>query len=96
VSRSTKLALVLVAIVLAGLVGCAKTPEDVVLFQERRMQCDHFRGEETYDNERARFLTEQLSKYCAGTDADLARLKTKYARDPELMKSLNAYDERIE
>ena len=51
-----------------------KTPEDVATFQERRTQCDHFRGEEPYDETRARFLTEQLGKYCAGSDAELAKL----------------------
>ena len=88
--------LLLVPLVLAGLEGCGTTPADIVLFEERRTKCDHFRGEEPYDNDRARFLMEQLSKYCTGTDAELSKLKAKYARDPELMKSLNAYDERIE
>jgi hypothetical protein len=94
--RSVNLALALVLLAPGVLAGCATTPADVASFQERRAKCDHFRGEEPYNDSRARFLAEQLGNYCTGTDADLSRLKRKYARDPEVMRTLNAYDERIE
>ena len=94
--RPVYLALTLVLLVPGVLGGCATTPADLASFQERRAKCDHFRGEEAYNDARARFLAEQLGKYCTGTDADLSRLKRKYALDPQRMNTLNAYDERIE
>jgi hypothetical protein len=81
---------------LPALVCCGNVPNDVAAFQERRTQCDHFRGEDAYDKERERLLLEQLKKYCAGTDAELARLKKKYARDEAVTNSLKSYEDRIE
>ena len=75
---------------------CAKSTEDVAAFQERRTKCDHFRGEDPYNKDRAQFIAEQLKKYCAGTDAELAQLKKKYAGDHAVMNRLNTYEERIE
>ena len=82
--------------VLPALACCGKPPKDVAMFQERRTKCDHFRGEEPYDKERERFLLEQMKKYCAGTDAELAQLRKKYAGDEAVMGSLRSYEDRIE
>jgi hypothetical protein len=82
--------------VVIALGACAQRVDDLAAFEARRTQCDHFRGEEPYDAARAAFLREQIQKYCSGTDAELARLKEKYARDPAVMKSLDAYEQRVE
>ena len=74
----------------------AKLPPEVAKFKERRDLCDHFRGEEPYDEQRRRFLVENLQKYCTGTDRALARLKTKYENSPEVMSALREYEEKIE
>lgn len=71
-------------------------PRDVAQFKERRDLCDHFRGEEPYDQERRKFLEENLDKYCRGTDKALRALKIKYNKNKAAMKVLKQYDEKIE
>ena len=73
-----------------------KLPTDVVNFKERRDLCDHFRGEAPYDEERNKFLIENLEKYCTGTDRDLAALKAKYLDNPDVMRVLDGYEDKIE
>lgn len=71
-------------------------PADVAAFKERRDLCDHFRGEDPYDDERRRFLAERLEKYCPGTDRELAALKAKYRDRDAVQKALAEYEESIE
>ncbi len=71
-------------------------PADVTAFVEKREGCDHFRGEEAYDEERGRFLKENMDKLCTGTDAELAALKAKYAERKEVMAKLSEYEITIE
>ena len=73
-----------------------KLSGDVEKFKERRDLCDHFRGEDPYDEERRKFLEENLKKYCAGTDKELAYLKAKYKNNKSVMKVLDKYEEKIE
>ena len=65
-------------------------------FKERRDLCDHFRGEDPYDEERRKFLEENLKKYCTGTDKELTSLKAKYKNNKAVMKVLEKYEEKIE
>lgn len=74
----------------------AKFPADVARFIERRDGCDHFRGEEPYDEERRKFLLDNITALCTGTDNKLAQLKKKYAGRPEVIRKLNDYERRIE
>lgn len=71
-------------------------PPDVAKFVERRDGCDHFRGEEPYDEERRLFLLQNMKELCTGTDRQLAELKEKYAGQPHVMKKLNDYEAQIE
>jgi hypothetical protein len=71
-------------------------PPEVQAFVERREGCDHFRGEEPYDEERVAYITHQLDQLCPGTDAELARLKREYAQAPEVMEVLLRFEERVE
>lgn len=73
-----------------------KLTGDVEKFKERRVLCDHFRGEDPYDEERKKFLEENLKKYCTGTDKELAFLKAKYKNNKTVMKVLEKYEEKIE
>jgi hypothetical protein len=73
-----------------------KLPVDVASFKERRDACDHFRGEESYDQERRKFLVESLEKYCTGTDRELAALKAKYKSNKTVIDVLREYEEKIE
>lgn len=76
--------------------GASALPREVVEFVERRDRCDHFRGEEPYDADRAREIAAALTKSCRGTDAELARLKARYAGAPEVVAALAGYEDRIE
>jgi len=71
-------------------------PADVARFIERRDLCDHFRGEDPYDEERRKFLQQKMNEFCAGTDKELERLKSKYRSDKNITSKLNEYEATIE
>jgi hypothetical protein len=71
-------------------------PEEVEQFQKERNLCDHFRGEDGYDQERRKFLHEQMEIYCTGSDDKLSRLRLKYQNDKAVLNSLKNYEDRIE
>ncbi len=68
----------------------------VANFVQRREICDHFRGEEADEPERKAFIEQQLDASCAGTDAELADLKARYAGDAEVLETLKKYDPSVE
>ena len=74
----------------------AALPLAVIAFQQQRDACDHFRGEEPYDRQRAAFLKAQLAKTCQGSDKALAALRKRFAHDPQASAALRDYDDRIE
>ena len=76
--------------------AAATLPADVRAFKKRRDECDHFRGEEPYDAERAAFLRAALSRTCDGTDAELAALRRRYAADATVVAALADYDDLVE
>lgn len=71
-------------------------PADVTTFNEQRDLCDHFRGEESHDEGRRKFLEQNINEYCTGTDSKLACLKEKYRGNPLVMGLLSVYEEDIE
>jgi hypothetical protein len=71
-------------------------PADVARFIERRDACDHFRGEDPYDEERRKFLHQKMTELCMGTDQELSRLKGKYRDDKKITSKLNEYEATIE
>lgn len=71
-------------------------PADVVEFKERRDLCDHFRGEDAYDEKRGKFLAEGMKKACTGTDKEMALLKKKYSNNEAVLKALADYEVKIE
>lgn len=79
-----------------GALGQTKLPPDVARFVERRDGCDHFRGEEPYDEERRKFLHKRMLELCVGTDRQLADLKKKYGDNRAVMTKLNDYEPQIE
>lgn len=74
----------------------APLPAEVAAFRERRDECDHFRGEDPYDAERAAFLSEALTRTCTGTDAELKALRARYAGDPRVLAALADYEDEAE
>ena len=71
-------------------------PKEVTAFIEKRDLCDHFRGEDPYDEERRIFLYKNIAKLCTGSDQELATLKNKYSNNPYVLEKLSVYEEDIE
>jgi len=65
---------------------------EVRRFIERADLCEHFAGEEPYDKARARELARNIKQYCKGNALQLARLRAQYARQPQVIKALAAYE----
>lgn len=76
--------------------GAAALPADVVAFQAKRDECDHFRGEEPSDPARAAFLEKALARTCKGTDAELTALRKRHAGTPAVVAALAAYEDDVE
>lgn len=72
----------------------AMLPKDVEAFVSRREGCDHFRGEipEPNQRERVREVQREIRRLCTGTDKQLARLKKKYASEPQIMATMNEFE----
>lgn len=73
-------------------------PADVEKFVSKREGCDHFRGEIPEPNQRARMreIEREIRRLCTGTDKQLAKLKKKYATEPQIMATLNEFEPAIE
>lgn len=73
-------------------------PDDVEKFVSKREGCDHFRGEIPEPNQRVRMreIEREIRRLCTGTDKQLARLKAKYATEPQIIATLNEFDPVIE
>lgn len=71
-------------------------PQEVTAFMVDRDGCDHFRGEEPYDEERRVYLAESIAELCTGSDARLASLRKRYVADPSVIAALSGYEDRIE
>jgi hypothetical protein len=71
-------------------------PADVVEFKASRDSCDQLRGEEASDDKRAAELDTLLDRYCKGTDAALAALRSRYAARPDVLEALKDYEAGIE
>ncbi len=76
--------------------GDADYPSDVADFIDRREMCDHFRGEEQYDEDRAEFLSERIEETCRGTDEELRKMKQKYSDCDKIVQLLSRFEEQIE
>jgi hypothetical protein len=71
-------------------------PDEVTSFMVDRDGCDHFRGEEPTTSDRRAYLQESIAELCTGTDARLAVLKQRYAKDQAVMAALSQYENNIE
>lgn len=71
-------------------------PHDVGSFLARRAACDHWRGEEATDAQRQAQIVRALCRDCTGTDAELRRLKARYARDARVSAALADLEPQVE
>lgn len=88
--------LLLTALLVAGAARGTELPPDVASFLARRDRCDHFRGEDSDDPARAAEIRRGLAANCRGTDAELARLRRRYASNAGIRARLNALEGRVE
>ena len=94
--KSAWLACFFIMIPAVGFAECHGYPDDIARFLERRALCNHFRGEEAYDDQRANFLTRQIDETCTGTDAELRMLTDRYQSEKDFLKLLFEFEERVE
>src|SRR5574343_1594699 len=74
----------------------ATFPRDVSEFLSTRESCDHWRGEEGYDEERRTEIARATCDACQGTDAKLAGLERKYRTHANVIAKLGEFDPKIE
>ena len=71
-------------------------PADIRTFTNKRDECDHWRGEEPYDDERAKEISGAINDTCTGTDDKLSKLRRKYKDRPSVLEVLAIYEDKIE
>jgi hypothetical protein len=65
-------------------------PVEIHDFIDRRANCNHWAGEEAFDDARAAEIRAAVSRLrCMGVDDDEAALKRRYAHSPEVIKALD-------
>lgn len=67
-------------------------PQDMRCFMAYAVECEHFAGEEPYDEERSQYLLRAVNKYCPAAQTQHIALKKKYAHNADMLKVLSAYD----
>lgn len=84
------------------LMACVHQPAigEVDHFVKKRDLCDHLRGEipdpDPAHPEDMDEVIKNINRSCKGTDAELQRLKVRYASDTKIMEILSRYENRIE
>lgn len=63
-------------------------PADVQAFLARENTCQHFAGEEPYDDERRRELEEASAQYCEGREKNFTDLVARHRDDCAIRKAL--------
>jgi hypothetical protein len=76
--------------------ACDKLPPDVSRYIERRQSCNHWRSEIGYDDLRAADIESSVCATCPRSDADLAKLKRRYASNAVILRSLAESEPQIE
>lgn len=64
-------------------------PRDVRVLIDRRLQCEHWAGEEPYDRARRRQINAAIRDLrCENVEREEARLAKRYSRSPTVLKAL--------
>ncbi|MGE8271840.1 hypothetical protein [Stenotrophomonas sp.] len=71
-------------------------PTDVQAFLARENTCQHFAGEEPYDDERRRELEEASAKYCEGREKIFTGLVARHRGDCAIRKALIGINSRYD
>jgi hypothetical protein len=70
-------------------------PPDVEAYLERRRACEHFIGEEPFDEARRRFLRLRILQTCSGINEQGEATRELHKDDPRVLKLLEPHSERI-
>ncbi|PSM13159.1 hypothetical protein [Stenotrophomonas maltophilia] len=73
-----------------------RMPADVQAFLARENTCQHFAGEEAYDDERRRELEEASAQYCEGREKIFTDLVTRHRGDCAIREALIAINGRYD
>lgn len=73
-----------------------QVPGDVQAFLARENTCQHFAGEEPYDDERRRELEEASATYCEGREKIFSDLVTRHRGDCAIRKALIGINSRYD
>jgi len=76
--------------------GQVQFPSDISEFVQQRDLCDHLRGEIPDQGDEQSQVIDNINQQCRGTDAELQRLKLKYADSTTFGHMLNQYETDIE
>ena len=92
-SAATRLKLLGASIVFAGTVGTAtaapKLPADVQAWLSRFEQCEHWAGEEPYDEARGKEIDAAFEKLnCKNISADAEKLEQRYKNNAAVIKAM--------
>ena len=64
-------------------------PREVRVLIDRRLNCNHWAGEEPYDRARKREINAALRDLrCGAVEREEARLQRRYAKVPQVLKAL--------
>lgn len=66
-------------------------PADVQALVERQETCEHFAGEEPYDDARRRELASAIARYCTGNEKRASALLERHRRDARITRWLRDY-----
>jgi hypothetical protein len=70
----------------------ASKPADVQCFVENAAACEHFAGEDPYDEDRRSEILAAMDKFCGNAQNLSAPLKDKYNKDVEILRILAICD----
>jgi hypothetical protein len=95
-SKLTLAALFFHLLLIQSAMASEKLPADVVQYVERRESCDHWRGEDGYDQARQAEIKQALCQSCPGSDAGFVRLTKKYKTNKRVLARLADFEPKIE
>ena len=79
-----------VAVLGASVAAAAKLPADVTAFLDRRVNCDHWTGEEPYDAERRAEIEAAIRQFrCVTIERDEVRLRKLHAKNRAVVVALD-------
>ena len=89
-------ALLAVTLLAGGQAKSGDLPREVGQFVERRMECDHWTGEEAYDKARGREINRAIRELrCERIERDDRRLMERYSGSPKVLEALRIAREGV-